>query len=169
MLTKRQRDILEFIKSFVEKNAYAPSLEEIAERFSLHSVATVHKHISNLIDRGMLRRGTGSRSIEVLSQPVKGAGEIALLGRVAAGRPIEAVSHNATLSIPPSMMKSRKRLFALLHVLLKFVPGPALAWVKERAPFVCSCCGALMVIVKTRIRSAFTGVMPVPIVTQGVH
>ncbi len=113
MLTKRQRDILEFIKSFVEKNGYAPSLEEIAERFSLHSVATVHKHISNLIDRGMLRRGTGSRSIEVLSQPVKGAGEISLLGKVAAGRPIEAIAHNATLSIPPSMMKSRKRLFAL--------------------------------------------------------
>ena len=58
-----------------------------------------------------------------------------------------------------------KRLIALLHVLLKFTPGRALAWFKERAPIVCTCCGAVMVIVKTRIRSVFSGVMPVPIAT----
>ena len=62
-----------------------------------------------------------------------------------------------------------KRLIALLHVLLKFAPGRALAWFKERAPIVCTCCGAVMVIVKTRIRSVFSGVMPVPIATQGAH
>jgi len=62
-----------------------------------------------------------------------------------------------------------KRLIALLQVLLKFAPGRALAWVKERAPILCSCCGAVMVIVRTRIRSAFSGGMPAPIVTQGVH
>jgi hypothetical protein len=62
-----------------------------------------------------------------------------------------------------------KRLIALLHVLLKFVPGPAVAWFKERAPILCSCCGAVMVIVKTRIRSVFSGVMPVPIATQETH
>ena len=62
-----------------------------------------------------------------------------------------------------------KRLIALLHVLLKFAPGQAVAWFKERAPIVCTCCGAVMVIVKTRIRSAFSGIMPVPIATQGTH
>ena len=62
-----------------------------------------------------------------------------------------------------------KRLIALLHVLLKFDPGRALAWVKERAPILCACCGAVMVIVRTRIQSLFSGVMPVPIVTQGTH
>ena len=62
-----------------------------------------------------------------------------------------------------------KRLIALLQVLLKFDPGRALAWVKQRAPILCTCCGALMVIVKTRIRSVFSAVMPAPIVTQGVH
>lgn len=113
MLTKRQRDILEFIRTFVERNGYAPSLEEIGENFSLRSVATVHKHLNNLIDRGMLRRGSGSRSIEVLEQPVRSAGEVPLLGRVAAGRPIEAVQQNETLALPPSMLRSRKRLFAL--------------------------------------------------------
>ena len=62
-----------------------------------------------------------------------------------------------------------KRLIALLHVLLKFAPGQALAWVKQRAPILCSCCGAVMVIVRTRIRSGIEGVMPVPIAAQGVH
>jgi hypothetical protein len=51
-----------------------------------------------------------------------------------------------------------KRLIALLHVLLKFDPAQATAWVKERAPILCTCCGAVMVIVKTRIRSLFSGV-----------
>src|ERR1035437_1748797 len=62
-----------------------------------------------------------------------------------------------------------KPLIALLHVLLKFAPGRALPWFKQRAPIVCTCYGAVMVIVKTRIRSVFSGVMPVPIATQGAH
>jgi Putative transposase/Transposase zinc-binding domain len=60
-----------------------------------------------------------------------------------------------------------KRLIALLHVLLKFAPAQAMAWFKQRAPILCTCCGAVMVIVRTRIRSTFSGVMPVPIATQG--
>ena len=62
-----------------------------------------------------------------------------------------------------------KRLIALLHLLLRFAPDRALAWIKERAPILCSCCGAVMVIVRTRIRSGLPGGMPVPSVTQGVH
>jgi hypothetical protein len=60
-----------------------------------------------------------------------------------------------------------KRLIALLHLVLKFIPGRSMAWVKERAPILCSCCGAVMVIVRTRLRSAFSGGVPVPIATQG--
>ena len=62
-----------------------------------------------------------------------------------------------------------KRLIALLHLLLKFAPGQAMAWFKERAPILCTCCGAVMVIVRTRIRSAFSGIMPTPVATQGAH
>lgn len=113
MVTKRQREILEFIKAFVERNGYAPSLEEIAAKFQLRSVATVHKHLSNLMERGMLRRGSGSRSLEVLEQPEKGANEIPLLGRVAAGRPIEAVQRNETLAVPPTLLRARRKVFAL--------------------------------------------------------
>ena len=62
-----------------------------------------------------------------------------------------------------------KRLIVLLHVLLKFAPGQAMAWFKERAPIRCTSCGAVMAIVKTQIRSVFSGVMPLPIVTPGIH
>ena len=62
-----------------------------------------------------------------------------------------------------------KRVIALLHVLLKFVPPQTMAWFKQRAPILCACCGAVMTIVKTRIRSVFTGGIPVPMVTQGAH
>ncbi len=62
-----------------------------------------------------------------------------------------------------------KRLIALLHVLLKFAPGQALAWFKQRAPMVCTYCGAVMVIVKTRIRSVFSAVRPGPIATPEAH
>ena len=62
-----------------------------------------------------------------------------------------------------------KRLIALLHLLLKFAPGQALAWIKQRAPILCDCCGAVMVIVKTRIPPRFSGRMPTPIAPEGAH
>ena len=62
-----------------------------------------------------------------------------------------------------------KRLIALLHVLLKFAPGRALAWVKQRAPILCPCCGAVMTIVKTQLRSLFSGPLPIPLAAQGAH
>jgi len=62
-----------------------------------------------------------------------------------------------------------KRLIALLHVLLKFDPGRASAWIKERAPILCTCCGAVMKIVRTRIRSWLPEGSPLPIAAQGIH
>ncbi len=62
-----------------------------------------------------------------------------------------------------------KRVIALLHVLLKFVPAQTTTWFKQRAPLLCACCGAVMTIVKTRIRPAFTGGTPAPIVAQGAR
>jgi hypothetical protein len=62
-----------------------------------------------------------------------------------------------------------KRLIALLHVLLKFDPSRSMAWIKQRAPILCTCCGAVMTIVKTQIRSLFSGAVPVPIPTEGAH
>ena len=62
-----------------------------------------------------------------------------------------------------------KRLIALLHVLLKFAPGRALAWIKQRAPIPCSACGAVMTIVKTQLRSLFSGPLPIPLAAQQAH
>jgi hypothetical protein len=60
-----------------------------------------------------------------------------------------------------------KRLITLLHLLLKFAPGRALGWIKQRAPIPCTCCGAVMVIVKTQPRPLFSAGIPVPLATLG--
>ena len=69
-LTKRQREILDYLQEFIQQHGYAPSLEEIGRRFSLSSLATVHKHLTNLQEKGFIRRSWNrSRSVELLSAP----------------------------------------------------------------------------------------------------
>lgn len=66
-LTKRQREILDFLATSIGKNGYAPSLAEIGEQFQLTSLATVHKHVANLERKGFIRHGWNrSRSIEII-------------------------------------------------------------------------------------------------------
>ena len=107
-LTKRQREILDYLQDFIQQHGYAPSLEEIGRRFGLSSLATVHKHISNLENKGLLTRDYNrSRSIDLV--PPKGRLKQAmsvnttmvlpLLGRIAAGQPIEAVQSHETISL----------------------------------------------------------------------
>lgn len=114
-LTRRQSDILNYLQSQIAENGYAPSFEEIAEHFGFQSLATVHEHLTNLERKGYIRRSYNeSRSIEVL--PPKGtavASEIPVLGRVAAGTPIEAVMHSETLAVPNEMLPSRGPNYAL--------------------------------------------------------
>jgi repressor LexA len=113
-LTKRQKEIFDFICEYLEREGYAPSLEEIGERFGLSSVATVHKHVQNLVDKNLLRKAWNrSRSIEVVREERAPARvEIPLLGLVAAGRPIEAVSVPDTIAVPPDLV-ARRDCFAL--------------------------------------------------------
>ena len=92
-LTKRQKEILDYIESFIDDRGYAPSFEEIAESFGYSSLATVHEHLSNLERKGYIRKSYNeSRSIELVARasatPVV---ELPLLGAVAAGLPIEAI------------------------------------------------------------------------------
>jgi repressor LexA len=107
-ITKRQREIYDFLYEFVQKNGYSPSFEEIGQGMGLSSLATVHKHISNLEKKGLLKRDYNrSRSIDVL--PVRGlfkrqtkpSSEVGLplVGRIAAGQPIEAVENPETISL----------------------------------------------------------------------
>ncbi len=114
-LTKRQRQILDFIGKFIEESGYSPSLEEIAQHFGLSSVATVHKHVSRLIEKGLARRGWNvNRSIELIPQgPTTRAVELPLVGRVAAGQPIEAVPQAETVSVPEEMIARKERAYVL--------------------------------------------------------
>ena len=131
-LTKRQKQVLDFLADFISQNGYAPSFEEIAQSLDLSSLATVHKHVENLERKGFIRRGYNqSRSIDVLALPGpvpfhkaihqstgarsrKGAAaaawtggpepspaglEFPLLGRIAAGQPVEAIASPETLSL----------------------------------------------------------------------
>jgi repressor LexA len=105
-LTKRQKEVLDFIAGFVQDNGYCPSYEEIARGLELASLATVHKHISVLEAKSYLKRGFNqSRSLELAPRYMQeigrdklSAGEIPLLGRIAAGAPVESVEHKETLS-----------------------------------------------------------------------
>ena len=108
-ITKRQREVYDFIHEFVQQHGYCPSFDEIGIGLGLSSLATVHKHISNLEKKGFLKRGFNrSRSIDLL--PVRGLPKrmppkpptefsLPLLGRIAAGQPIEAVQQPETISL----------------------------------------------------------------------
>lgn len=108
-ITKRQREVYDFIHDFVQQHGYSPSFEEIGSGLGLSSLATVHKHVSNLERKGLLKRDYNrSRSIDVLpargllrKQPRTMPPEFALplLGRIAAGQPIEAVQQGETISL----------------------------------------------------------------------
>jgi len=105
-LTKRQREILNYLTTYAEQNGFAPSFEEIAENFSYNSLATVHEHLTNLERKGYIKRSYNeSRAIEILpSEATPRALELPLLGSVAAGMPIEAIEANETFCVPEQMV-----------------------------------------------------------------
>jgi repressor LexA len=113
-LTRRQKQVYDFLAQFVETNGYSPSFEEIGEGLGLSSLATVHKHVSNLEQKGLLKRDYNrSRSIDLLKprgrmkQALAGAAAaivgngltLPLMGRIAAGRPVEAMENPETISL----------------------------------------------------------------------
>src|SRR5436309_9385212 len=107
-ITRRQRQVYDLISRFVAEKGYSPSFEEIAKGLGLSSLATVHKHVSNLQKKGLLTRDYNrSRSIDLLppkgrlkqSMSVNTTMVLPLVGRIAAGQPIEAVQNNETISL----------------------------------------------------------------------
>lgn len=114
-LTKRQRQLLDYIEKHVRRAGYAPTLAEIGQHFGLSSLATVHKHLANLESKGLIRRKMNySRAIELVPQPgQRSAVEIPLLGSVAAGRPIEAIEQAGdTITVPEEFVR-RNNTYAL--------------------------------------------------------
>src|SRR5580700_8962734 len=113
-LTRRQKQVYDFLAHFVEEHGYSPSFEEIGDGLGLSSLATVHKHVSNLEQKGLLKRDYNrSRSIDLLKprgrmkRSLAGAAAVIaangltlpLMGRIAAGRPLEAMENPETISL----------------------------------------------------------------------
>ena len=113
-LTRRQREIFDYVRRFVDEHGYSPSLEEIGAAFGLSSVATVHKHVQHLVEKGLLRKGWNrSRSLEPVAPDGPGLVTLPLAGVVAAGAPIEAIEDRESIGVPPELVPSRGECFVL--------------------------------------------------------
>jgi repressor LexA len=114
-LTRRQRQVLDVIREFIDKNGYSPSLEEIGTALNLSSVATVHKHVSHLVQKGFVRRAWNqNRSIELVSdRDSTGSIPLRLSGTIAAGQPLEAVETTEAIGVPADMVRDANRAFVL--------------------------------------------------------
>jgi repressor LexA len=106
-LTRRQYEVLAFVRQFIQEQGFSPSYEEIANGLQISSLATVHKHLLSLEEKGLIRRAYNrSRSIDLVgpapgpAAPVTPAvSELPLVGRIAAGQPVEAIEHQETISL----------------------------------------------------------------------
>ena len=107
-ITKRQKEIIEFISNFMEENEYAPSIAEIQKKFSINSPATIHQHLKNMEESGLIRRVPNRhRSIEVVpaaSGGVQVGVKVPVLGSIAAGYPIESFPDTEMISLPEDMV-----------------------------------------------------------------
>ena len=110
IVTKRQKEILDYLRDYMDRHGYVPTLAEIGRRFNLSSLATVHKHLKNLEAKKLIRRQWNrSRALEIVSPSRKRTGivEIPLLGTVAAGAPIEPVELTDSLAVPEDLVQGR--------------------------------------------------------------
>ena len=104
-LTKKQKEILDFVTQFIQTNQYAPSYREIAEHFGLSSTATIHEHIKALEDKGLITSGGVARSLEIVQHRFDKAIELTLAGLITAGEPIEAIENHETIAVPQNLVK----------------------------------------------------------------
>ena len=115
-LTKRQREILDYVTEFIDKNGYAPSIREIGDNFNLSSPATIHVHLENLKKKGFLKTSYNeARSIELVPSEVNwtSAIELPLAGLITAGEPIEAVEENETIAVPSDFVTDKANSYVL--------------------------------------------------------
>jgi repressor LexA len=116
-LYRRQRQIVDFIKQFIQRNGYSPTLQEIASAIGVSSLATVHEHLQALVKKKVIRKFEGAvRGLEIIDEKMSQLNtlELPIMGFIAAGRPIEPYTDpDASFRIPPSMVSSKKRSFVL--------------------------------------------------------
>ncbi|MDX2175440.1 MAG: transcriptional repressor LexA [Candidatus Sumerlaeia bacterium] len=124
-VTKRQREIYEFIRVFIEEHQYSPSLEEIARGMDLSSLATVHKHLTNLAEKGLITRhwnrgrgielASGLEKPELVHMSIEACYALPIKGTVAAGQPLEAYEQDEErLSVPADLIHNASESFVLL-------------------------------------------------------
>jgi repressor LexA len=118
ILYKRQKQILDFIRQYIQKNGFSPTLTDIARALGVSSLATVHEHLTTMVKKGLIKRYKGSvRGIEIINQEIslsKNEVELPVLGLIAAGQPIEPFTDpNASLPVPPGMLSGKKRAYVL--------------------------------------------------------
>ena len=112
MLTKRQKQVFDFITSYRKKRGYSPSLEEIQKHFKLASVSTAHFHVKKLQDLGLLEKQYNKpRSIDIYEN--EAMVNIPLLGLIAAGQPIEAIQNKETIAVPQNRLPRSGEFYAL--------------------------------------------------------
>jgi repressor LexA len=112
-LTKRQKQMVDFLENYISEHGYAPTLAEVGEYFGLSSLATVHKHLRNLEQKGLIRRQHNhSRALELARSGGDSTRRLELLGQVAAGTPIEAVENRESISVPEEFVR-RDNTFCL--------------------------------------------------------
>ncbi len=123
-LTKRQREIFDYINRFIQRYRYSPSLREIAEGTGISSLATIHKHLRNLEGKGVIRRiANRGRALEVTPEldaprPVEmslACFALPILGVVQAGHPIEAIQEAEAerMSVPVDFVRDSQKTFVL--------------------------------------------------------
>lgn len=116
-LYRRQRQILDFISQFIQKNHCSPTLQEIADALGVSSLATVHEHLATMEKKGILKRFKGSvRGLKIVSghDDLPATIELPVLGFIAAGQPIEPFTDpNATFRVSPSLISGKKRAYIL--------------------------------------------------------
>jgi repressor LexA len=113
-LTRRQKEILDFVSDFIAREGYSPSMEEIAGHFHFASLNAVFKHLAALEARGYLHRDANhARSIELTKAEAAPVQVLPLFGTIAAGRPIEAISGEQTLSVPLDFLPPRGSCYVL--------------------------------------------------------
>lgn len=119
IIYRRQKQILEFIQQYIQANGTAPTLRQIADAINVSSLATVHEHLTTLQAKGLIKRKQGkTRSIELVNKNLdfttERSIEVPIMGFIAAGAPIEPFHDpNATLSLAPSFVSGKKRVYVL--------------------------------------------------------
>jgi repressor LexA len=124
-LTRRQREVFEFLRKFIDENRYSPSLDEVAKGLGLSSLATVHKHLTNLAEKGLIRRHWNrGRGIEIcadldaprmVSMGLEACYAIPIRGTVAAGEPLDVIEEDMSerLSVPADLVRNADETFVL--------------------------------------------------------